>query len=303
MHKIDLVTFLDRMRFKRNFSIEDFTDGIISVRSWMDYKNPDKEVSMRLDTFTSLVNRLGFSVDELFLEFAIFDEKETMTVNSIYNSVVNKDKNTFKLLKVEFGDGSFMVQRNKLLYEYAVLLDSFNDGKIHASQYLSEIKALIDYPEVFKKETHTIIELLILGEVLFLSEIETDKSKILSLLHNTIKKESLINPLFRNDKILILQANLATYCGRIGDYEKCLDLCDAGLSISMTYKEFYLIEHFYYCKALCYNKLNIMDKRNEAIEDCYYSIKAKKDSALLNKYLNLFKKDFNITEFGPLIFK
>lgn len=140
-----------------------------------------------------------------------------------------------------------------------------------------------------------------MGELLyFTNSKEQDKiiNKMIKQLDIISKKASSFE---KNDMLLHLFARISNFLGASNRYNDSILMSDKGISISLKFNEHYLLDYFYYYKALCLNKLNLIKERNEAIIDCYMVYFTKKDSAETKKFLNWFKVNFKINDFNEFL--
>src|SRR5690606_39442735 len=83
----ELALFLEKMRFLRGVSQEDFTDGIISNRQYQRYVRGESPMPFHLiDLFAE---RLNVSKDVLLLEFENYTLKVTLNIIIYYFTFVN----------------------------------------------------------------------------------------------------------------------------------------------------------------------------------------------------------------------
>ena len=85
----ELALFLEKMRFLRGISQEDFTEGIISNRQYQRYVRGESPMPYHLiDLFAE---RLNVKKEALLLEFDNHTLKETLNITNYYSAVFNRD--------------------------------------------------------------------------------------------------------------------------------------------------------------------------------------------------------------------
>lgn len=289
---------LERLRTARGFkNQDDFIDGIVKKRT---YANYIASGNLPIIIFHLLLKRLGLTEFEAFHEFNRLNDDETLNIDNLYKSVVNQDYRAFDHFKMEIDKSEIIVPDNKKLYDFSILIKSFNHREIHSAHYKRQLEDLVDYPNCINHEIHTMTELLILSEVLYLETKEKQKiiiDKILELIHS----KSLVSPHEKNDKLIYLVARLANHLGTQNNNDEVIRICDSGIKICLSYNEFYLMEYFYYYASLSYHNLGMIDERNQAIMDCYMVLKVKKNQIALEKFIKTLKADFGADAIDSII--
>ena len=173
-HSKDLALFLEQMRTSRGISQENFTEGIISNRQYQRYISGSSAMPFHL--LDDFAERLNVKRDFLLLEFDSYAIKETNNIIDLFNAVNSDDFETANKIDKEITPKYILDPSNHKLYTYSKLLQNLKTNKISRQSYITTSKELIDYAGIVNKSAFTMIETLLLSNMLdFLEENEQKK--------------------------------------------------------------------------------------------------------------------------------
>ncbi|MBN2696455.1 MAG: hypothetical protein JXR38_02820, partial [Bacilli bacterium] len=72
------------------------------------------------------------------------------------------------------------------------------------------------------------------------------------------------------------------------------EICDIGIQRCLTYRRFYLLEYFYYYKALACFRLEEYDNYEQALFRCYNVLHMEGNKKRIEKFTKLIESDFQI---------
>ncbi len=287
----ELALFLEKMRFLRGISQEDFTDGIISNRQYQRYVRGESPMPYHLiDLFAE---RLNVKKELLLLEFDNHTLKETLNIVNYFSAVVNKDVEQIVELKSKIDPDYIIDPDNRKTYRFTNLLENYNLKKISVDKFKTGISELIDYPKILSQSAMSILEVTVLSRIL---EIVSPQEQI------TIAKKIggfLENPdlVWSGNQIItfnVIIFRLAKFYGVQKDYKNVINYCKLGIKFNTRTKSYNNLDYYYYFLALANFRLNNLEVYKEFLYKCYGALIVNNSPSRLQNFTQVIEKDFNI---------
>jgi len=293
----ELANYIEKLRYGRNISQESFLQEIISLRQYQRYRSGQS--IMPIEIAEKLANRLSISIEKLLYEFEEDKNIESNLVKDFYNFVAMKKIDEAMELDENFKKYVFIDEEKQILYESAKYLLDFFRKKLSLVELVKKQAELIEYPKMLKNEVLTDPEILILGVLVEYAPLER-KSIIVKL-----------TSIFNKSNILISGSNLYSYTqvlywiakhyGREKEYENVLKFCNLGIKYNLDNKTTYLLERFYYFKALVFHKTDKTDEFEEALYKCILFIESDNSIEKKKYFYKMILKDLEVNPYDFLI--
>src|SRR5690606_19520665 len=153
----ELALFLEKMRFLRGISQEDFTEGIISNRQYQRYVRGESPMPYHLlDLFAE---RLNLKKEIMLLEFENYAVKESQTIVDYHNSVMSYDFDKAAQIRKSINYEFIIYSENKQLYLYTKYMEDFATRKISVDRLKTLLFEMIDYPKMLTHSGYSMIEI------------------------------------------------------------------------------------------------------------------------------------------------
>lgn len=263
-----LLFFMDNLRYARKVSQEDYLLDIVSQRQYYRYVNGDSLPPF--DIIIKLSERLGMSFERLINQFIEASDDENKHVKAFFNLVISrKDSEALKLF-----DG-FSKQRllenanHKFIIIGKSILD-YNRDRMPKHELVRILKEQIDFASIMKSEILQDLELYILGLVMQYSD--EDRKPILKRILYLNKENKLYtsgNRLYISQVYFWVLKNL----GVEKRYDDLLQIADDAILFAKSEYSVYLLEYFYYYKALAYYKKKDLPSFEAVLFDCISVLK------------------------------
>ena len=78
------------------------------------------------------------------------------------------------------------------------------------------------------------------------------------------------------------------------NYPKIIELCELGITTNVDFKQYYLLENFFYYKALAHFYLEQYIKYEESLFRCYCVLHMEGNRIKIQRFTEWIEKDFNI---------
>jgi len=248
-----LANYIEKLRYGRKISQEEFCHGITSLRQYQRYRSGKCELP--LDVIDKMSRKLGIPTKKLYLEFGKEEIIETKRVTKYYNLVVTREFEKAKTFRNMNNFEIFIDDEKEKFYVSASLLMSYLENDLSIVDFVRKQSKLIDYPQVIKKTILTDSETLILGIIMENSPIDRD----------IIMEKLLV--IIENDDLHITGRNIFAKCqvifwltknyGKQKKHDKVIQLCNKGIMLNKDNYTYYLLEYFYYYKALSCLRTNL----------------------------------------------
>ncbi len=291
MNSMELANYLEKIRFGRNVSQEEFVSGIVSIRQYQRYKNGDSVLPYeKIDQFAE---KLGINTKKLMAEFERAKSQQYTKINQFYNAVANNDYKNALDLKKELDKDLIISEEGRKYYKHAKIVFKYYSRELTLEEVINRVSDLVDYPDILKQQYYTDVEVLILS---FLLSVFTGKQQEMLLMK--------LNQLFENvDNIMagdseyiytLILMRIAKTFGIRRDYPRVIYYCELGIDRGIQYKQYYLWEYFFYYKALAHYALGQSEQYDESLLKCYHVLNMEGNHAKISKFTSLIEKDFNI---------
>ncbi len=291
MDSRDLCIYIERLRSSRKVSQEYLTDGLVSLRQYRRYLNGESDIPF--DIFINMVEKMGLRTDTVLKEMETIRFEEYQYSNSLFNYAIKYEYEKFDKLIKDKNLDHFVDPNNKLLYELALILKDYYQNRRSKKHIYAELCEILDYPKILKHEMITEIELLVLSNLVDVSQ-KTTQKKIIDRIFYFYKHENSIIGGWNNRTVLFILAKFAKYYGIEEDYQNVIDFCDVGIKRNTATRSYYLSEFFYYYKALAYHILGDHDKFIDSLKKCFNVLEL--DSNLnMKNFEYLIKDDFGFS--------
>lgn len=288
----ELALYLEKMRFLKGLSQEEFTDGIISNRQYQRYVRGESPMPYHL--LDQFAERLNVKKEVILMEFELHEIKESQQVYDYYNAVINQEFDKAKHFRNNLDEDYFIVPENLFFFKYARLMESYLSKKVPFDFTKAELIKLINYPKVLNQIAFTLNEVIILSTLLDFVD-SAEQEKISTKIGSFIQSPSLV---WSGDQVISLNIiifRLAKYYGVHEDYENVIKYCDLGLKINRKIFSYRNCEYYHYFLALSYYRMNNLDKFQESVISCYYYIMVQDNHQFrLEQFSKYMKDDFNI---------
>lgn len=291
-HSKDLALFLEQMRVSRGISQEEFTEGIISNRQYQRYINGSSAMPFHL--LDEFAERLNVKKDFLLLEFDSYGIKETNNVMAFFNAVNNSEMDEAKKIQDEISPKFIMDSSNLKFYQYAQLILKFKEKKTTLEMHIRNCKQLIDYPKILNSPAMTMVETIILSDLLDFTIDEKEQLKIFNKITAFINNPSLV---WTGSQILtynLLMFKVAKYSGLKKDFDNVIHFCNIAIKLNYKSKYFLNLDFYYYFLALAYHRKNMMSLYEENLYQCYTALEMMKSSDKTANIRAMAKKDFDV---------
>jgi|AntAceMinimDraft_18_1070375.scaffolds.fasta_scaffold00949_13 transcriptional regulator with XRE-family HTH domain len=291
MNSMELSNYLEKIRFGRNVSQEEFVSGIVSIRQYQRYKNGDSVIPYeKIDQFAE---KLGISTKKLLAEFEHEKGMQYTKINQFYNAVANNDyKNALNLKKDLDGD-LIISEEGRRYFEHANIVFKYYSREFTLEEVINKVSDLINYPEILKQQYYTDVEVLILS---FLLSVFTGKQQemLLNKLNTLFEStESIMTGDSEYIYTLILMRIAKTF-GIKRDYPRVIYYCELGIERGIQHKQYYLWEYFFYYKSLAHYALGQKEAFDDSLLRCFNVLNMEGNHAKIEKFTALIEKDFSI---------
>ncbi len=297
MRTEELANYIEKLRYGRNISQEKFLYDIISLRQYQRYRNGQS--IMPIEIAEKLALRLSISIEKLLYEFEEEKNEESDLVREFYNLVISKKTGQAKTMEKKFTDYVFIDEEKRIIYESAKYLVDFYCGKLSEIEMIKLQAALINYPEILINDIFTDPEILILGVIVEFSK--TEREKIVNKLTSIFDKSNLLisgKNLYSFTQVIYW---IAKHYGRINEYPKVLEFCNLGISYNQKNRTTYLLDRFYYYKALVYFRIEDFEEFEENLYRCILLIESEGTEEKKKSFYDIIMKDLKLNPYEFLI--
>jgi len=291
MNSMEICNFLENIRYGRKLTQDNFVEGIVSLRQYQRYRNGESEITY--ETLDKFAVKLGIPTKMLMYEFERNKSIQSSQINQFYNAVVNRDTLLVKELKAKIEKDTIYDEARLMYYKHALLVDDYNNGKITREQAMLSTIAAINFPAVLKQDYFTDVEVLILSFLLSVFEADEQK-RLLRKIAELFENEERIVSGENNAAFSLILMRLAKLYGIQHDYGRVIEFCELGIKRGIEYRQYYLMEYFYYYESLAHFKLESYDLYEESLFRCYNVLHMEGNKKKIDKFTLLIEKDFHI---------
>lgn len=291
MNSMELCIYLEKIRFGRNVSQEEFVSGIVSIRQYQRYKIGQSVIPY--EKISQFAEKLGLNSKKLLSEFEKEKTKQYVKINSFYNAVANNDYRNAIKLKNELDKDHIISSEGRQYYEHANVVFKYYSKELTTSEVISKVTRLINYPQILKQQYYTDVEVLILS---FLLNVFTGNQQDMLLNRLNSIFEDADNIMSGDSEYIytLILMRIAKIHGIKRDYPKVIYFCELGIDRGIIHKQYYLWEYFYYYKALSHYALGQRELYEDSLLKCYHVLQMEGNHSKIEKFTNLIEGDFNI---------
>lgn len=287
----ELALFLEKMRFLRGISQEDFTDGIISNRQYQRYISGESPMPYHLiDLFAE---RLNVKKELLLLEFDNHALKETLSIVNYFSAVVNRDVENIQQTKSKIDPNYIIDPDNRKSYRFTSLHEKYNFNKISVDEFKRGISEIIDYPKILSQTAMSILEVTILSRMLDIVS-EQEQITIARKIGGFLENPDLV---WSGNQIItfnVIIFHLTKFYGMQKDYKNVINYSKLGIKFNTRTKSYNNLDYYYYFLALAYYRLNDLGNYNLNLYKCYSALIVNDSPTRLQNFTQVIEKDFGI---------
>ena len=254
---------------------------------------------MPIEIAEKLANRLSIPIEKLLYEFEDDKNVESSLVRDFYNYVVTRNIEDALEVDREFKNYVFIDSEKKILYESAKYLLDFFRKKLSLIEMLKKQADLINYPKMLKNEVLTDPEILILG--ILVEHSSTERELIVEKLTSIFNKSNILisgSNLYSYTQVLYW---IAKHYGREKEFNNVIKFCNLGIKYNLENRTTYLLERFYYFKALVYYRTEKYDDFEESLYKCILFIESDEQEEKKDYFYKMIIKDLNINPYDFLV--
>lgn len=287
----DFALLLERLRFERGLSQEDFTDGIISNRQYQRYIKGTSLMPFYL--LNDFAKKLGIDKDILIYEFENWRAIENLKINNFFIAVSHNDVIKVNSLSKELDPKFIIDPQNLLLYNLSINHFDLYSKKLSTPAFIKNLYDLIDYPKVLDKVALTFNEALVLTTLL--TYVKDEESTLISnKLKSFIQNPKLIWTTSSINTFSVIFFSLTKYHGKNQMYNEAIKYADLGIKYCLTYESTVTLDKFYYFKALCHYRLNEIAHYEANLLLIYTTLKTTGENIDSSHLVKVIEKDFSI---------
>ncbi len=292
MKSQELCNYLERLRSARNMSQETFTTGVVSLRQYRRYLNGESDIPFQV--VDQLSEKLGVQTINLLREIEAARLEEQKDVDEFYNHVANYNFDVVKEKIAYLESKEFVDVSNKMLFDHALCMYKLFTNQINRDTAASFNKNLINMNKIHKQSIFTEVEMLILSSILDLTDDAKEASFISEKLKFYLMDSSTIISSNYNLGFNLVLYRLSKYSGKNKNYDDVIVYCDLGIKRNMKLTNMYLLEYFYYFKALAYYRQENYELYEKSLVRCFNALELENFDKKIKKFTDLINEDFNI---------
>lgn len=287
----DLALYFEKLRFDRHLTQEVFVEGIVSLRQYRRYLKGDSHISQ--DVVNLFCERLGYHTHSILISFENERQEEMKRVVKFYNSAAYHDERAYLAFIKEYPRKRIIDRLNQMIYDHTIIAHDYNLKKITAEEYAKKTIELVDYPNILKRLPLSTPEMLLLSSLLY-SPAFTDRDYLASeIVKITENPELVISG--RTDVIYpLVMYRLIQYRGIQKKYQEVLQLSDRVIKYNEENRIIYLLDSFWYFKALAYSYLGQKEEHEDALFKTYCLLRGGSNPPNFDRMKKLIESDWPI---------
>lgn len=288
-----LINYVDQLRKERKLTQEDFIQDIVSQRQYSRYKKGINDVPF--DVIIKLTDKLNFSLSKVISAFELTITNEADDVVTFFNHVIRKNLVQARQLDAHLRNKTFIKQTLRSYYKIAKLLLNYQEKDIDKDTLLKALKKELKYPRILDKTPLSDYEIYALGLIM-----QYDKDAIPSILDTLLTIDRLKKFVDIKDPYMVLlnQFFIIKNLGRLKRYEDVITYAEETIQFCNTHYLTYLLDKFYYYKALAYYYLQNQDAFEDVLKDTILILLCK-PKQLQDRAFAMIEKD---TQVSPKLF-
>jgi len=288
----ELCNYLERLRSARNMSQETFTTGVVSLRQYRRYLNGESDIPFQV--VDQLSEKLGVQTINLLREIEVARLEEQKEIDEFYNNVANYNFDAVKEKIAYLESKEFVDVSNKMLFDHALCMYKLFTNQINRDTAASFNKNLINMNNIHKQSIFTEVEMLVLSSILDFSDDVKETSFISEKLKSYLLDTSAIIGSNYSMGFNLVLYRLSKYSGKNKNYNDEIMYCDLGIKRNMKLSNMYLLEYFYYFKALAYFRMDNYELYEQSLVRCFNALELENFDKKIKKFTDLINEDFNI---------
>lgn len=287
----ELALFLEKIRFQRGISQEDFTDGIISNRQYQRYVRGESPMPFHL--LNDFAIKLNLKKEDLIIEFQNRSIDETSRILNYFSSLTIKNHDQIETIKSKISRDFILESDNLKLYDHTVALEKYLKKEISVETLESMLVKICNFPKILETFPISLVDALILSSLLTYTK-SKDKELISSKIIDLIKNPNYTFTAYQITVINILIFSLAKFYGINKNFDKCVEICSFGISFNKRKDSTLNLFEYYYFMTLSYFKLENIEKFELYLFKCYNGLNLLLSDSKKSYYKSLIEKDFSI---------
>ncbi len=291
MNSMELCNYLEKIRYGRNVSQEEFVAGIVSIRQYQRYKIGESVIPY--DKIEQFAEKLGLNSKKLLSEFEKEKSLQYAKINAFYNAVANNDYKNAIQLKNKLDHDLIISSEGKKYYEHANIVYKYYSREYTLNEVINKVTELINYPEILKQQYFTDVEVLILSFLLSVF-IGKQQEMLLNRLNSLFDSSDNIMSGDSDYIYTLILVRIAKVFGIKKNFPKVIYYCEIGLERGIAHKQYYLWEYFFYYKALAHHALGQKEQFDDALLRCFNVLTMEGNHSKMVKFTSLIEKDFKI---------
>lgn len=271
---------------------EEFIDGVVSMRQYQRYRNGECEITY--DKIEQFAEKLGIPIKKLLYEVEREMNKQYKDINSFYNAVVNRNKEQIRIYKELLAKERIIGDERIMLYEYTLIINDYYQNIITKIDCQAHSAELIKFPSILKQKFFTDVEVLVMSSLLDFLE-GKEKKNLLEKISGLFNDDEKIMSGEDSGRItLLILMRITKHYGIEKNLPEVIRCCEIGIKKDINSRQFYLLEYFYYYKAIAHFELEEYGPYEEALFGCYSALHVENNKSKTIKFTNLIEEDFNI---------
>ncbi|MFO7968508.1 MAG: hypothetical protein R6U15_00160 [Candidatus Izemoplasmatales bacterium] len=289
MDIVNLLNYMENLRYDRKMTQEVYLDGVISQRQYYRYRSGESEVPF--EVIIKFANKLQIPLLKLISSFQKHTEKEKEVVKEYMNLIMNRRLKEANHLMKNFKNLMLLDEETVVFYYSSKILYKFYSQKISQMEMISQLKEKVDFESIMKKEILHDSELYLLGIIMEYSD--ENREMIFSKIDYMRKNDKLLlggNVLFNSQVFFWIIKGL----GRMNRFDELIEIADIALEYSINNYSYYSTEYFHYYKALAYYREGHKKRfEDELLKTIYILLQL--DNYKRNRFFKVIKKDADIS--------
>ena len=291
--KYTVAQHLDKLRMEANIKIADFCEDVCSERQYSRYINGSQQI--RQEKLQGFLDKLHLAPSNFYQSYYHNEYAETRLVFDVYELFNDKNYDLIKEKLDKLSTYTFGFQFARRLYEFCVIRYQYRTNKAPLLHLLNQYKELVGYPGMMKKTRFNFLDIVSLVEIARLGGLASKDYEPLEFLHSIlINEDKMILSTDEKSLIAYVYFIVAQFLGKLGDNERCLNVCDKGIDLFNSTGKSYGLSSLYYFKSLV---LFNTGHKEEAYRFARRSLYTDIATNNLDRYYHMskiLKKDFGI---------
>jgi len=285
----EMCVLLDDFRAKKNLSMVNFIEGVVSLRQYKRYLYGTSEMPFKM--FVELCDRVN--VEPLYMVYELerkrIDQANRLDVFS--QAIIAHDFKKAEALMRDLSNEVMYDQNNEVYFKLNILqLDYYL--KKYPNAHLANVCAeLIHYPDILKHDVMNGVELV--GLSLLLNFIPNEERfPIMDKLYQIITTGAytfISKDFYQMNSVSL---GVAKMYGMNKDDVKVIEICNEVLKACEFNESYFNLDLTYYFLSLAYKHLGKIEESHQYIEKLYHATKVKPSDASYERFNKLILKDY-----------